>query len=56
MKWMVGRYCKTLSPPRRRQFELKVAAESLFKGFTFLHRLLFIIKQIEFLFFLNYFS
>ena len=32
MKTMVRRYCKELSPPRRRQFELKVMAEQLFKG------------------------
>lgn len=32
MKTMVRRYCKGLSPPRRRQFELKVMAEQLFKG------------------------
>lgn len=36
MQWMAGRYCKNLSPPRRRQFELKVLCEEIFKG-AFLH-------------------
>lgn len=32
MKTMVRRYCKGMSPPRRRQFELKVMAEQIFRG------------------------
>lgn len=32
MQWLAGRYCKMLSPPRRRQFEVKVLAEAVFKG------------------------
>lgn len=32
MQWMAGRYCKTISASRRRQFEMKVLAESVFKG------------------------
>lgn len=32
MQHMVGRYCKSMSPARRRQFEMKVLAESVFEG------------------------
>lgn len=32
MQWMVGRYCKSLSPSRRHQFEMKVLAEAVFKS------------------------
>lgn len=32
MKWMVGRYCKNIAPARKRQFELKVLAEAVFKN------------------------
>ncbi|XP_045023570.1 LOW QUALITY PROTEIN: unconventional myosin IC-like [Daphnia magna] len=32
MQWMVGRYCKSLSPSRRHQFEMKVLAEAVFKN------------------------
>jgi hypothetical protein len=32
MKWMVGRYCKNIAPARKRQFELKVLAEAVFKS------------------------
>lgn len=29
---MVGRYCKNIAPARKRQFELKVLAEAVFKS------------------------
>ncbi len=32
VQWMAGRYCKMISPPRRRQFEMKVLAEAVFKS------------------------
>jgi hypothetical protein len=32
MKWLVGRYCKNIVPARKRQFEMKVLAEAVFKS------------------------
>lgn len=53
-QWLVGRYCKGLSPPRKRQFEMKVLAESIFKGT--INRFRPIVSFIDDSFFMVYFQ